>query len=556
MSNYPAQEQRIITMSESRVANVYGIARDVKIILDRHVRAPMRDGVTLATNVFRPATPGKYPVLLHLSPQGKDRIPADANYERIPNTGSIKVSEWAVFEGQDPLYWVPHGYVVIVADCRATWDSEGAHFEHVSPEMARDFYDLVEWAAAQQWSDGNVGANGVSYLAMTQWLGAALRPPHLKAMIPWEGLTDIYREWAFHGGIPDTGFYRFYMSRAGDPKMSFIRKGATFEDLVAAQKNHPLYDDFWKTKHPDLSKIDVPSYVCVIWSSTLHNRGGLEGYKQMAGGDKWLEIHGRKEWEYYYSRECLERQRRFMDCFLKGKDSGIRDLPRVRFEVRERFFEGRWRFADDFPVPGTEYRKLYLDPQGALSASPVAGASSLRYSAVKSSAEKDKAEFTITFNERTELVGYFKLRLWVSAEGAEDMDVHVGIKKVDRHGHEVHMLDFNHFETGMVAIGWQRATHRELEEKKSTPWQPWLKHERLLPLKIGEVVPLDIEILPSSCAFDKGETLKLIVQGYDILDFFYRYKHDESPNRGHHLIHSGAQYDSHLLVPVIPKETQ
>ena len=75
---------------------------------------------------------------------------------------------------------------------------------------AEDYYEVIEWAANQSWSNGNIGTNGVSYLAVTQWWVASLNPPHLKAMIPWEGLNDMYREVAFHGGIPDTGFYRFW----------------------------------------------------------------------------------------------------------------------------------------------------------------------------------------------------------------------------------------------------------------------------------------------------------------------------------------------------------
>src|ERR1035437_4649433 len=158
----------IITVGESRIANVYNLPRDAKIVFERDVRATMRDGKSLATNVFRPAEPGRYPVLLHLSPQGKHRLPPDHTYDvRIPNTGIIRVSQWAAFEAQDPVYWVPHGYVVIVADCRATWNSDGEHFEHLSSQMARDFHDLVEWAARQEWCDGNLGSNGVSYLAIT-----------------------------------------------------------------------------------------------------------------------------------------------------------------------------------------------------------------------------------------------------------------------------------------------------------------------------------------------------------------------------------------------------
>ncbi len=538
-----------IKLGTTRVGNAYGLPKDAEVVLERNVRAKMRDGITLATNVFRPSAPGRHPVIVHLSTMGKDTFPSDRSYDRVPNTGLLRVSEFAIFEAPDPMYWVPHGYVVVSADCRGSWDSEGALLEHLSPQTARDFYDLVEWAAAQEWSDGNVGANGVSYLAITQWLGAAEQPPHLKAILPWEGLNDPYREWAFHGGIPDCGFYREYFGRTADR----VHKGTPFEDWVAAQKEHPLYDEFWRKRHPNLSNIEVPAYICASWSSHLHNRGALEGYKQISSQHKWLEIHGRKEWETYYLRESLERQRRFLDCFLKGKETGIREQPRVRFEVRERFYDGKIRQAQDFPVPGTRYQALFLDPgKAALGYQPLTHAVSVRYSATKSASEPDRAEFAITFDHRVELVGYMKLRLWVSADAADDMDIHVGIRKFDRYGNEVHLPDYNHLEEGIVAVGWLRVSHRELDRQKSTAWQPWLKHERLMKLTAGEIVPVEIEILPSGSAFDKGEVLKLSVQGYDVIDFFYRYRHDETVNQGHHLLYAGGPYDSHLLVPVIP----
>lgn len=546
-------EKEVIKLGATRVRNAYGLPRDSEVILERNVRAPMRDGISLATNVFRPAESGKYPVILHLSTMGKDTFPADASYDRVPNTGLIRVSEYAIFEAPDPMYWVPHGYVVISADCRGSWDSEGGRFEHLTRQTGQDFHDLVEWAAGQAWCDGNVGANGVSYLAITQWLGAAEQPPHLKAILPWEGLNDPYREWAFHGGIPDCGFFRAYFGRTADR----VHPGTPFEDWVAGQKEHPLYDEYWRKRHPDLSKVNVPAYICASWSSHLHNRGALEGYKQISSNEKWLEIHGRKEWETYYRRESLERQRRFLDCFLKGKDSGIRELPRVRYEVRERFYEGRIQFADDFPVPGTAYRKLFLHPRDEkLSETASSSEASIRYSATRSNERKSKAEFTIAFDEQTDLVGYMKLRLWVSAEGGDDMDIHVGIRKFDRHGSEVHLPDYNHLEEGIVAVGWLRASHRELDEKRSKPWQPWLKHERLLKLAPGEIVPVDIEILPSGTRFEKGETLQLTVQGTDVIDFFYRYRHDETVNKGDHVLYAGGKYDSHLLVPVIPNPSR
>ena len=542
------------TVGKTKAANLYGHPKDFTVLLERDVRVPMHDGIVLLANVFRPKATGKYPAIVYLAPKIKDRFPADEDYARIPNTGVIRVSEYAAFEAPDPVYWVPHGYVVVAVNCRASGESEGEYFAHFADQMGTDFYDAIEWIARQDWCDGNVGTNGVSYLAITQWMVAAKGPPHLKAIMPWEGLNDPYREWAFNGGIPDTGFFKLYMSRTLTPGTGFVRAGAAHEDILAERAKRPTNDEFWKAKHPDLTKISVPAYICASWSTQgLHNRGSLEGYKQIASRQKWLEIHGRKEWETYYSRECLERQRRFFDQFLKGRETGIADLPRVRFEVRERFYEWRTRFANDFPIPGTAYRPLYLDPRrGVLSPEPVSSAASVRYSARQTSAEPDRAEFAFTFRERTELVGNMKLKLWVSADAADDMDLEVGIKKFDRQGRELFFPDFNHMENGMVASGWLRVSHRELDASRSTPQQPWHKHERILRLRAGEIVPVEVEIQPSGTAFDAGEQLRLIIQGYEILKFAYRNHHDDTVNRGHHVLHAGGQYDSHLLVPVVP----
>jgi predicted acyl esterase len=116
------------------------------------------------------------------------------------------------------------------------------------------------------------------------------------------------------------------------------------------------------------------------------------------------------------------------------------------------------------------------------------------------------------------------------------------------------MADYNHIENGQVATGWLRVSHRELDKEKSTPHQPWLKHKRLLKLKKGDIVPVEIEILPSSTLFRAGESLVLVVQGSDIIPTGYRYRHKETVNEGMHIIYTGGNYDSHILVPVIPPE--
>jgi predicted acyl esterase len=549
----PETKVKTFSVSETRTWNTYGVDKEAQIVFEEDVAAEMRDGIRLMTNVFRPAKPGKYPAILSLAPYGKHSYPPDKQFERIPNVGPLPFSEYTGWEMPDPVYWVPNGYVVVGADCRATNQSEGEHFAHFDPQISRDFHDLVEWIAEQEWCDGNVGSNGVSYLAATQWLGASENPPHLKAAIPWEGFNDFYREHVTHGGMPDTNFYREIWGRRMNSQTGFIARDATAEDSIAEQNNRPLMDDFWRAKHPDLSNIKTAILAVASWATAgLHTRGSVEGFKQASSENKWLYSHGRKEWETYYAREGLEMQKRFFDCFLKGQENGMRETPRVRIEVRDHFYDGRERYFDDFPVPETDYRPLYLDAtNNSLNASPGADPAQSRYVAQETESEVDSTTWEYTFDEAVDLIGHMKLKLWVSAEDADDLDLHVAIKKFDKHGNEVYFPDFQHIENGLAASGWLRVSHRELDEEKSTPWQPWLKHERLLKLAPGDIVPCEVEILASATGFLAGDKLQLIVQGYDIISVFNRFKHEETVNVGHHVIHTGGDYDSHLLVPAV-----
>jgi len=119
--------------------------------------------------------------------------------------GKLNRSRFAGFESPDPVHWVKNGYAVVQADVRGMHKSEG-RAGVLRPLDAQDYYDLIEWVASQLWCTGRVGLMDVSYLAMSQWRVAALKPPHLRAIVPWEGVTDLYREFAFHGGIPETKF--------------------------------------------------------------------------------------------------------------------------------------------------------------------------------------------------------------------------------------------------------------------------------------------------------------------------------------------------------------
>ncbi|MEM8918014.1 MAG: CocE/NonD family hydrolase [Pseudomonadota bacterium] len=543
-SSYPA-----------RIRDVDHLQGDIAV--ENDVWIEMRDGTRLSANIFRPKMSGKYPVVMAFTAydknKGPDQYPKILREALKPDfdLGSFSVSSWTSWEGPDPAFWVPNGYAVIYVDSRGFASSEGDPGT-LSKQDRNDFYDAIEWAGTREWSNGKVGLNGVSYLAISQWVAASGNPPHLKAIIPWEGQSDSFREVLYHGGIPETAFTDFWLRK--------MRTGANGYPLPPppvfrfAHKRPELMK--WVQQRPanasgiDLPRIDVPALICATWSDQgLHTRGSFEGFKQISTDQKWLFTHGRAKWDLYYSEEGLAFQKDFFDHFLKGADNGFDERKRVRLEVRESLNEYSVRYVDDWPVPGTVYRKQFLD--GAANALMLQPSPDVHGTAYDSKA--GGAAFTLRFDKDTEITGNMKLKLWVSTDQGTDMDLFVGIEKLDQENKPVTFFAKTGYTKGPVAMGWLRVSQRRLDKNLSTAWQPVLQHGEAMPVSPGEVVPVEVEILPSSTLFRAGESLRLIVQGRDLFDH-PSLAHKYSVNQGNHTIHSGGQYDSHLLVPVLPRE--
>ncbi|MEU7578563.1 CocE/NonD family hydrolase [Streptomyces sp. NPDC041068] len=531
--NYPGFAPRTVT------ENGLHIEYDVAI--------RVRDGIELYANVYRPeGVDADLPVILSWGPYGKHGGRPTAP-SRTPTSGVRHewLSEYCAIEAPDPAFWCPHGYAVVYVDPRGTWWSQG-DYTLFSDQEIRDHHDAIEWAGTRPWSNGKVGLSGVSYLSISQWRVAASKPPHLAAINPWEGLTDFYRDVAYHGGIPESGFMKMFARR------SLGYSTTRVEDLETLHAEHPFYDAYWQTKAADLESVEVPAYVVASWSNQgLHGRGTMEGFKRISSREKWLEVHGRKTWQYYYEPDSLENQRTFFDWALKGLDSGWTERPKVLTEVRERHSEGYFAQEREWPIARTEYTALHLDAASArLADKPRVTEASVRYPAT---GEDNRATFRHTFTERTRLTGHSKLRLWIEADGARDADLFVVLRKFDSAGHEVVFPFFALYDNGPIALGWQRASHRALDEARSTPWQPWHTHDREELLEPGVPVPVEIEIWPSSTLFEAGETLELVVQGSDFMTDVLP-GHERTRNAGEHIIHTGGTYDSHLLVPVVADE--
>ncbi len=511
------------------------------IICEQDVPVKMRDGITIYVDIFRPENATNIPALVSWSFYGKR--PGEGMSEwQIMGVVPGTVSKHAKFESPDPAYWCHKGYAVANIDPRGVGHSEG-DVSIFGSQDSRDGYDFIEWLAEQHWCNGKIGMAGNSCVAMTQWRIAAEQPPHLTCIAPWEGTSDIYRESMFEGGIPALTFNEFIVASVTGP--------GGVDDLVEMGKKSNLMNAYWEDKIPDFKKIRIPCYVTACWNH-FHLRGAFEGYRKIKSTKKWIRAHRDFEWPDAYCSESLAELTMFFDRYLKDIHNGWEMTPKVRIEVQDayEFLYEKNRPEASFPLRRTEYKKLYLDAQSnSLSFEPTDIESNCSYDG-----NKGVANFDIKFEEDTEITGYMKLHLWVEAQGNDDMDMFINIQKLSTTGEwiPVSVLDEPH----PGAWGKMRVSHRALDETKSTPYQPVQSHLKEEKLNPGEIVPVDIEIVPTSRFWHKGQSLRIQIAGHYIREGWFEPLSWETDNKGLHVIHSGGKYDSYLQIPNIPPKFQ
>ncbi|BAK68159.1 putative hydrolase [Sphingobium sp. SYK-6] len=516
------------------------------MVIERDVRVPTRFGFDIWIDLFRPVeAQGDLPVLVAWTPYGKHDPAPLATLFPASGVQPGWMSDYTIFEAPDPVYWTARGYAVITADVPGTWYAEtDAGF--FTPREAEAHYDLIEWAGTQGWSNGKVGLSGVSYLSSCQWRVAALRPPHLAAINIWEGWSDTYSEIVRHGGIPETYFWPYIQTRWG---VSDRR----VEDLWALTVEHPHFDAYWRSKVADFGAIDVPAYIVASWTDHgVHTRGTLEGFKGLSSPRKWLEIHGSKKWGYYYEPPSQARQAAFFDHVLKGEETELAEWPPVRLHVRDRYAVATMKSARAWPVENTRYERLYLDADTArLSRDTPARVAQCDYDPLDFDGA---AMFDFPIAQDVDLVGHMKLRLYVSTDAGDDLDLFVAVEKLRADGRKEGFAHWAVFEDGPVALGWLRVSRRALDTARSTEHQPVLANDRDEKVAPGEIVAVDIEILPSGTRFLAGETMRLIVKGRDIYNHpkpMLYMRHEDTVNAGRHRIHTGGDTPSYLLIPVV-----
>ncbi len=524
------------------------ISPSVKILRDVHI--PTRDGSYLSANIYMPSHAGTFPALLSLHPARKDVLCKDGymhiqfRFARQP--GTITFSDETSFEAPDPDFWATNGYVVINIDKRGF----GLSPKGSSPQKFFDqdeienLYDAVEWAGVQPWSNGNVGLLGVSYLAINQYKVAAMNPPHLKAICPWEGVSDLYKDWFYPGGVREDGFTPFFSRR--------IQQFGYAMNLRKEQTEHETRDEWWQSFVADYEKITVPMLNCISFASQMmHTRGSQRVYQQVGSAHKWLYTHRGGEWTAYYSTEVNALMLKFFDHFLKDIDNGMLEHPKVRLEIREFGDQVKEvRYEKQFPPENVVWTPFYLDGQRAsLSASPEAPDSAPAFDL-----SKDSLQYTYTFERDTEIVGPMKLTLYIELEGCDDANLFAGIQKF-HNGKEVNFDGTYGFPNDIVTKTAQRVALRSVNEALSTFYSPEHDFDTLKLLQKDEVAKMELQLEPSATFFRKGDELRLVIQGRYFISGVkvnqpFTYKKSAA---GKCTIHSSTQYRSELLMPLIEK---
>ncbi|MEW5813261.1 MAG: CocE/NonD family hydrolase [Actinomycetota bacterium] len=509
----------------------------------RHVinqRVGMRDGVELMADIHRPREDGRFPALVAASPYPRQMqdLGAPAGFIEAGATD----------------FWVPRGYVHVIANVRGTGGSGGV-FGFMDAQERRDMHDLVEWTAAQPWCDGNVGMIGISYFAMTQLEAAVERPPHLRAIFPVAATADLF-EAASHHGLTSSSFITPFLAMMGltsgrsdtfwrrNPVLAAARrilslpqvhaKFATmngeaavtmmrqllklphqphpWDDLwLDTMVRHPLRDSWWEERNllPLLGDVDIPVYLGCDWENVpLHLPSTFTAWKALAHNPNVrMALLGRYgltwPWESLHT-EALA----WYDHWLKGADTGIMAGPAVRYALPGA--EG-WHTSESWP-PAADHREWALRADGVLSEDEGAPGAreylTLGAGLNRAAASPIDPPAMLTWTSDPlpaplDVVGHIELRLHGSATAA-DTGWLATLRDVAPDG-----------EVTEVTAGWLRASLRTVDEAQSRNGAPVLPCDTAVAVPVGHVVTYRIPLVANARRFAAGHRVQLVLTSDD-----------------------------------------
>lgn len=566
------------------------------VIKMTNVKVPTRDGAYVLADIFMPEEEGKYPVIISFGGYGKGfwvgkettdderelHAQLEDNYFRgihketdyisfhiaslehgdpspdipgLPPKGSVinpyvtHISER--FERANVMDWVPEGYIVMHVDSRGLGNTPGEYCQFGRPE-ADDYYDAIEWAGTQEWSTGDVGIYGGSFYAMNGFNVMSLQPPHLKACIPLCGDMDPYRDYSFFGGMLN--------------KFGFTPKCSAGEfngiDLAEYARNIEFDDSEIFNEHAKVmmknepEKIKIPYYTCIsLEQAFIHTRGTSEIYIHSGtpDGQKMMDVTSEVGVHHWmYGKHVLARHKAFFDYWLKGEQNDIMEQDPIHMMIRTGNGGYYWQDEKEWPIAGTEYKRLYLNAVGDMSALQGLGTVLSEDGKVSYPADGENEIVFVTdpLEEDMVLAGYPMADLFVSSS-SKDMKLLTYLYVLDEDNERVpYVMDLNPMTP--LAKGGLKVSHRKLDEEKTTEYRPYHTHQKgdYQPLTPGEIVEAQVEILPMTAKIKKGWKLAFVVMANnehgELIDLF-----DDYSAGAENTIYTGKTYPSYVQLPVI-----
>jgi len=580
------------------------LRRNIRGILKMtDVRIPVRDGSFVYADIFRPADDGTHPTIMNLGEYGKSfnhgSIGSDEDAEAKEQaedrffSGNPDSLQYENHETVNTSVWVPNGYVVIRIDARGVGNTPGVQAP-LGRQEAEDYYDAIEWAAAQPWSNGKVGLWGMSYYAMSQHNVASLQPPHLAAMIAQGTDSDSYNEYLYGGGLFSEGFWNWWLkilthgNSVGERRMVDWMGSALANPFNDPEVYGPNAVTFMT---PEVDKITTPVWIVGPQSGVvLHQLGSTETYVRSTAArarkfdfvDAWFPRS--------YAPSTVAEHTRFFDYWLKGIENGIMDEPAIRVQVRTGNAAVYTLHEREWPIARTEYVKYYLDAQQSdwvgdehgrrmfrlVPAAPVQEHSAT-WDAFLDLGQPIPAPvgrvggtprwstgvsfISDPLTEDVTLVGYMKAGLWVSSSST-DLDVHLSLRVIDEEDREIRYeaivlpMDPNFIHP--VGVGTLKVSHRKLDASRSTHYLPVQAHTRAdyAPLASGQIVEIEVALSPSTALIRKGNRLQFDIQPSSPAGIPHR-AYDESYHAGAtNTVYTGPEHISYVQLPLLPSGTK
>ena len=560
---------------------------------------PMRDGVKLSVDVYRPKAEGRFPALLAFAVYNKD-IQGPAFTEALPPQPAWTALWMGPQEAGDTHFFVSRGYVHVIGGPRGIGKSEGGG----SREW--DCYDLIEWIAAQPWCDGNVGMVGISGFGAEQFAVARQQPPHLKAIFPFDprgayghlggfrheypgGVVHVFRYMLGHfsamhqtrgrpGTLPPQR-EEWWRAAMADPD---YRMYPHIYNVVAQKGEHmpPYFDvlinpydseEAVAASEAGFAKVKIPAYTGAGWYGYTYKThlNGAQTYFDKVDVPKKMTLLGPAHLERPFHTMHGEILR-WYDHWLKGIDTGIMAEPPVRYWVMG---ANEWRTADAWPPKNVAWTKLYLQnwerlvteaPRAASADDFVPPESFLQMPLAQTNRVERLRYMTDPLTEDVTIAGPSVLVLYAAID-QPDTNWIVILKDIGpdvsvRTARESDRRPPEHVPERELTRGWLKASHRAIDEKRSQPGRPWhpLTRAAQQPVPPGEVIEYQIEILATANCFKRGHRIAIDITALDTptgvagaTNVEYEPYHICSSRTVVHHVHHDPKHPSHLLLPVL-----